>query len=165
MMMDEILGLSDFTVEASNSASQSGLQYLPQRFPLFQTAAMILALAVVYGDAVCLLSLRGVSLYWTESVVLRLGIGLGVLATVTLCCGLAGQLNKVAICLPAILCLGVVTVLRWRRRNEIWLQTISPAVPKHMSKTVVSVVLLIISPFIIYVLLGSVSPPTDFDVR
>ena len=89
MMMDEILGLSDFTVEASNSASQSGLQYLPQRFPLFQTAAMILALAVVYGDAVCLLSLRGVSLYWTESVVLRLGIGLGVLATVTLCCGLA----------------------------------------------------------------------------
>ena len=165
MMADEILGLSEATSDRSHSASQSGLKYLPQRLPLFGTAAVILILAVIHGDAFCLLAVRRVSLFWTEHVVIRLGMGFGILGTVTLCCGLAGQLNKTAICLPAIFSLSVVAVLRSKLKSEILQTAISPTVQKRVSRTVATVALLIIVPFAIYLLLGSVSPPTDFDVR
>ena len=113
MIIDEVLGLSETTGDAVNVSSESGLKYLPQRLPLFSTAALILILSLIHGDAVCLLALRRLSLYRTEHVVIRLGAGLGILATVTLCCGLAGQLNKTAICLAAIISVAVAAVQRW----------------------------------------------------
>jgi hypothetical protein len=164
IMADEVLGLSDATSEASNAIPPSGLKYLPQRLPLFGTATIILILAVIHGDAVCLLALRRVSLYWTEHVVIRLGTGLGILATLSLCCGLAGQLNKTAICLPAIFSAVVVAVLRWKLTSETPQRTRQTA-EEPASRILVTVTLLIVVPFAIYLLLGAVSPPTDFDVR
>ncbi len=164
MMADEVLGLSDATSEASNAIPPSGLKYLPQRLPLFGIAAIILILAAIHGDAVCLLALRRVSLYWTEHAVIRLGTGLGILATLCLCCGLAGQLNKTAICLPAIFSAGVVAVLRWKLTSETPQRTRQTA-EKPTSRILATVTLLIVVPFAIYLLLGAVSPPTDFDVR
>ena len=171
MIIDEVLGVSDTGAEAVNAAHSSGWKYLPQRLPLFGTAAMILILAAIHGEAFCLLALRRVSLYWTEHVVIRLGSGLGILATVTLCCGLSGQLNKTAICFTGILSLGCTLILRWKFRSETPQPTISSTSSKlvsrskHGSRTVATVALLIMVPFAIYLLLGSVSPPTDFDVR
>ncbi len=165
MIIDEVLGLSETTGDAVNASPHSGLKYLPQRLPLFSTAALILILAFIHGDAVCLLALRRLSLYWTEHIVIRLGSGLGILATVTLCCGLAGQLNKTAICLPAIFSAGVVAVLRWKLKSESSQPLIGSTAQKHVSRTIATFALLITVPFAIYLLLGSVSPPTDFDVR
>ncbi len=164
-MADEILGLSEATSDLSHSASPSGLKYLPQRLPLFGTAAVILILSVIHGDAFCLLAVRRVSLFWTEHVVIRLGMGFGILGTVTLCCGLAGQLNKTAIYLPAIFSLGVVAVLRWKLKSDMRQTANTQTIQKRGSRTVATLVLLIIVPFTVYLLLGAVSPPTDFDVR
>ena len=165
MIIDEVLGLSETTGDAVNVSSESGLKYLPQRLPLFSTAALILILSLIHGDAVCLLALRRLSLYRTEHVVIRLGAGLGILATVTLCCGLAGQLNKTAICLAAIISVAVAAVQRWNLKSESSQPLISSTAQKHVSRAVATFALLIIVPFAIYLLLGSVSPPTDFDVR
>ncbi len=164
ILADEVLGLGDTTADAANGTPPSGFKYLPQRLSLFGTAAIILILAGIHGDAFCLLALRRVSLFWVEHIVIRLGTGLGILATVTLCCGLAGQLNRTAICLPTVFSLGVVAVLRRKLKSDMRQTAIISTIPKRGSRTVATLVLLIIVPFTVYLLLGAVSPPTDFDV-
>jgi len=165
MMVDEALGLSEATPDPSPAMRQSGLKYLPQRLPLFGTAALILVLAAIHGDAVYLVTLRRHRLYWTEQIVIRFGVGLGILSTLTLICGLAGQLNKTMICIPVIVSLAVATFLRWKSRSEVPSLLTVPTTEKRTSRIVVTLSLLVIVPFAIYLLLGSVSPPTDFDVR
>ena len=165
MMVDEALGLSEATPESSHVMPQSGLKYLPQRLPLFGTAGLILVLAAIHGDAVYLVTLRRHRLDWTEQVVIRFGAGLGILSTVTLICGLAGQLNKTTICMPAMASLLVAVFLRWQSRGEVSKWLTPPTTEKRTSRIVVALSLLFIVPFVVYLLAGAVSPPTDFDVR
>ena len=165
MMADEALGLSDAPSDPPGTVPQSGIRYLSQRLSLFSWAAVILVLAAVHGDAICVLTLRRCRLFWTEQVVMRLGIGLGILSTVTLCCGLAGHLTRLAIIAPALASLALSCSIRWKSKNE------APApltlVPKaqRSSRMIRILALLVIVPFGVYLLLGAVSPPTDFDVR
>ena len=184
MMADEVLGLSGARSEPAYSMAPSGLRFLSQRLPLFSLAAIILVLAAVHGDAVYQLTLRRYRLFWTEQIIIRLGTGFGILSTVTLCCGLAGQLSKTAIILPSLASLAVSTVLRWKLRHI----TPDPDDPlssrivtvlksgqradasrlpgeQRSSRSVMILALLVIVPFAVYLLLGAVSPPTDFDVR
>ena len=165
MMADEVLGLNDVPPESTHTAPASGITFLPQRLPFFACAALILALAAVYGDAICQLTLRRCHLLRTEQIVICLGSGLGVLSVVTLCCGLAGQLNKTAILIPALASFTVSCGLRWKSRNETPVQlTVVPG--KQQSTSVIRIlVLLVVAPFTIYLLSGAISPPMDFDVR
>ena len=164
ILLDDALGLGEATSDPSHTIQQSGLKYLPQRLPLFGTAALILVLAAIYGDAVYLLTLRRHRLYWTEQIVIRFGAGLGILSTGTLFCGLAGQLNRTTICMPVIASLVVAVFLRWQSRGEVSKVPTAPTTGKRTSRIVVTLSLLFIVPIVIYLLLGSVSPPTDFDV-
>ena len=165
MMADEALGLSDAPSDPPGTVPQSGIRYLSQRLSLFSWAAVILVLAAVHGDAICVLTLRRCRLFWTEQVVMRLGIGLGILSTVTLCCGLAGHLTRLAIIAPALASLALSCSIRWKSKNE----TPAPLtlVPKaqRSSRMIRILALMVIVPFGVYLLLGAVSPPTDFDVR
>lgn len=165
MMADEVLGLSDAPSEPAHTAPQSGIRFLSQRIPLFSWAAVILVLAAVHGDAICVLMLRRCCLFWTEHVVLRLGIGLGILSTVTLCCGLAGYLTRLAIIFPALASLAVSCFIRWKSRNESPVPTTQVPGAQQSSRMIRILALIVIVPFGVYLLLGAVSPPTDFDVR
>ena len=93
MMADEVLGLSDAPSDPARLVPQSGIRFLSQRLPLFSWAAVILVLAAMHGDAIYLLTLRRSRLSRTEGIVIRFGTGLGILAIITLCCGLAGHLT------------------------------------------------------------------------
>ena len=165
MMADEALGLSEAASNPLVPDRPSGIRFLPQRMPLFSMVAVILALAAIHGDAICMLIHQRCRLLWTESIVLRFGTGLGVLSLVTLCCGLTGQLNRPAIVFPALLSLALSSIVRWKSRGHASREIVSAPVEHRSSRTLRILVLLIIVPFAIYLLLGAVSPPTDFDVR
>lgn len=165
MMADEVLGLSDAPSGPAGTVPQSRLRYLSQRLPLFSWAAVILVLAAVHGDAICVLTLRRCRLFWTEQVVMRLGTGLGILSIVTLCCGLAGHLTRLAIVGPALFSLAVSCFIRWRSRTEWPVPITDVPEAQHSSRIIRILTLMVVVPFGVYLLLGAVSPPTDFDVR
>jgi hypothetical protein len=165
MMADEVLGLSDAPPDVAQATPASGITFLPQRLPFFGWAAFMLVLATMHGDAICQLTLRRCRLFWTEQTVICMGTGLGALSLVTLCCGLAGQLNETAILLPALVSFAISCRLRWKSRHEARVQ-LSVISEKHQSSSIIRIlVLLVVIPFTIYLLFGAVSPPTDFDVR
>ncbi len=165
IIADELLGLGDAESNRQFPIRPSGMRFLSQRVPLFTMAAFILVLASIHGDAVCLLILRRCRLLWTEQIVLILGTGLGLQSLVTLGCGLAGQLNRTAIIIPALLSLLLTSVVRWKSRSHVAHDIESAAAEIRSSPAIRILVLLIIVPFAIYLLLGAVTPPTDFDVR
>ena len=165
MMADEVLGLSDAPSDPARLVPQSGIRFLSQRLPLFSWAAVILVLAAVHGDAICLLTLRRYRLFRTEEVIIRLGTGLGILSTVTLCCGLAGHLTRLAISLPALASFAVCCFIRWKSRKETPVLITRFPEKENSSRIIRILALIVIVPFAVYLLLGSVSPPTDFDVR
>ena len=165
MMADEVLGLGDASSGPAGTVPQSRIGYLSQRLPLFSWAAVILALAAVHGDAICILTLRRCRLFWTEQVVMRLGTGLGILSTVTLCCGLAGHLTRLAIIVPALGSLAVSCFIRWKSRHESPVPATHVPEAQQPSRIIRTLTLMVIVPFGVYLLLGAVSPPTDFDVR
>jgi hypothetical protein len=164
MMADEILGVSDPPSSADLDKTPSGLQFLRQRAPLIGWAAAILALAAAHGFAACELLLPRVHLLKSERLVCILGIGLAVLSLATLCCGLFGQLNSLAVASPSAVSLLVAGCCR-RSRREVVLIRNQQQWPTRSSKLLAGLVLLTLVPFAAYLLLGSVSPPTDFDVR
>ncbi len=164
MMADTILGVDDSNSDADASFPVAGLQFLPQRLRLLSWAFVILCLACCHGLATVRglrLSLR---LYKTERIALIGGIGLAVQSLVTLIAGLAGQLNPIAICLPSLVSL----LIAWRVGRlapGVQEYRLSPTVSGRPSGLLIAVVLMVIVPFAIYLLLGSLSPPVDFDVR
>ncbi|MFO1000354.1 MAG: hypothetical protein U0936_08445 [Planctomycetaceae bacterium] len=164
MMADTLLGVDDSSSEVEASLPVSGIKFLPQRLRLLSRAFVILCLASCHGMAFVRGLRLGLRLYRTERMVLIGGIGLAVQSLITLVAGLAGQLNPIAICLPS----AVSLLVAWRARTTeplVLRNRLSAAVPVRPSGRLVAVVLLVTVPFVIYLLLGSLSPPTDFDVR
>ncbi len=165
-MLDGVLQLGQAVDDDSASATKSGWKFLPQRIPIFAWATVILALAAAHGDAICVLLAGKCRLSLSERISIVLGLGLACLSLVTLGCGLAGQLNPLAITVPSLGSAVLALAVRIRRRGGEILNSRSPAAtPGKSSKTVPILVLIILVPFVIYLLLGAVSPPTDFDVR
>lgn len=151
---------------AAIQESPSGLAFLPQRVPLFAGAAFLLVLAAAHGDAVCMLLTSRVRLLQTERIVLCMGTGLAVLSLVTLCCGMAGQLNCSAIVIPSVISAAISITVRLRERGQQHRPVeVHQSMPRHCSRLLVCLVLLVLIPFAFWLLLGAVSPPTDFDVR
>ena len=164
MLVDKLLGVGDSGADSETALPASGLQFLPQRLRLFGWASIILCLASCHGLAIVRwLDLR-LQLLRTERIALIGGIGLAVQSLITLVSGLAGQLNPTVICLPALVSL--ILAWRWRNSNVTYsvFRTSSP-MSDQPSRFLVSAVLIVLVPFSVYLLLGSVSPPTDFDVR
>jgi hypothetical protein len=164
MMTDTILGVDDSNSDADASLPESGLQFFPQRLRLLCWAFVILCLACCHGLAIVRGLRLGLRLYRTERIALIGGIGLAVQSMITLVAGLAGQLNPIAICLPSVVSL----LVAWRvgsSEPSVVENRLSTAVPARPSGLLIAAVLMVIVPFAIYLLLGSLSPPTDFDVR
>ncbi len=165
MMADEVLGIGGATSDPPRPTPPSGIRFLSQRLPLFGWAAVMLVLAAAHGDAVYVLLLHRCRLFWTEQIVIRLGIGLGILSTVTLCGGLAGQLNRRTMIVPALASVTVSCFIRWKSKRETPVQHTTLPREQQSSRIITILALLFILPFCVYLLLGAVSPPTDFDVR
>lgn len=165
MLADEMLGLHDAAPAKGLAESNAGLRFLPQRIPLFSWAAAILALAAIHGDAIYLLVLRRCRLLQTEQLAIRLGTGLGLLSIVTLCTGLAGQLTRTAMIVPAVISLMTSCLIRWKYRHDPPEQHVTLPAVQRSSRVTGPLALIVMIPFTIYLLLGAISPPTDFDVR
>lgn len=164
MMADTVLGVDDSSSEAEASLPVSGLQFLPQRLRLLSWTFVLLCLVCCHGLAIVRGLRLGFQLYKTERIALIAGIGLAAQSLITLVAGLAGQLNSIAICLPAVVSL----LVAWRTggsKTLIMELHSTKAVSTRPSGVLVVIVLLVIVPFAVYLLLGSLSPPTDFDVR
>ncbi|MFK7818477.1 MAG: ArnT family glycosyltransferase [Planctomycetaceae bacterium] len=96
-----------------------------------------------------------------EANVFAYGLGVSAVSLMVLAFGLAGVLN------PSIFCgvLGIATVVEAAclvvtRRTEA---TSSPSEPT--SRSMISYCVVLVSPVLLMMLLGALSPPTDFDVR
>ena len=164
MLADTILGVGDSGAESEASVPPHGLQFLPQRLRLFGWAFLILSLASCHGWAIVRRLNLGFRLLQTERIALIGGIGLAVQSLITLIAGLAGQLNPTAIWLPSLLSL--ILAWRWRSSEPSLAESCSSSeVSDRPSRYLPGVALMIILPFTVYLLLGSLSPPTDFDVR
>ena len=164
MMADEWLGISDSPTVSGDASSPAGLAFLSQRAPLFGCAAWLLLLAGSHGFAITRLLLPHTRLLMSEKFVCCFGTGLSALSLVTLCCGLAGQLNAVALSLPSGVSLLIAVFVR-KRLVELPQNSSPLRLPAGASRLLAGLVLVVLVPFAIYLLLGSVSPPTDFDVR
>ncbi len=164
MVADEMLGVSDVSSDESTPAVPSGIRFLSQRWSLFGWATLILGLAASYGLAVTQLIPVRIRLLRTECVVVTFGSGLAILSLVTLCAGLAGCLSVAAITFPSLLSLLIAALLRSRSSNPAD-ECPSESGMVRSSSVLVGLVLLVIVPFSFYLLLGSVSPSADFDVR
>lgn len=158
-----ILG-TDADNSAAWSGTPSGVSFLSQRLPLFARAVFLLILAAAHGDAVCVLLTNRVRILWSERIVFCMGTGLAILSLVTLCCGLAGQLNPTGLVVPSVVSATISIGVRMRNR-KLNRNDIPEAATPNGSPVLARLVLLVLIPFAVYLLLGSVSPPTDFDVR
>ena len=164
-MLDVVLDPGGTDPAATASATPSGIGFLPQRLPLFANAALLLLLAAAHGDAVCVVLLRNCRLTSIERTVICFGAGLAMLSLVTLGCGLAGQLNPLAVIGPSVFSFAFAASYRWRkRRSADRVGNADSSAEQGSSKVLRLLVLIILVPYVAWLLLGSVSPPTDFDV-
>ena len=164
MLADTVLGVGDSGTDSEAARPASGLQFLPQQLRLLGWAFVVLCLACCHGLAIVRRLNLGLLFYRTELIALVGGTGLAVQSVITLFAGLAGQLNPIAICLPSVVSL----LVAWRFGSSeplVLKSRSSTAVVVRPSSLLVAIVLMVIVPFAIYLLLGSLSPPTDFDVR
>jgi hypothetical protein len=164
MLVDTVLGVGDSGTDSEAAMPSSGLQFLPQQLRLLGWAFVVLCLACCHGLAIFRRLNLGLRFYRTELIALIGGTGLAVQSLITLFAGLAGQLNPIAICLPSVVSL----LVAWRFGSSeplVLKSRSSTAVPVRPSSLLVAIVLMVIVPFAIYLLSGSLSPPTDFDVR
>lgn len=135
------------------SGPPRGLAYLPERLPLFGVA-LIIGMAA-WSAGICLLSLTpGLKLSLLEQTYFATLIGFGLIALLTLGLGLLGWLST-AVFWGCHLAIIIAAVLRIRVAAKSW------DVITRRDLWWLPVVL----PFVIGILLGSVSPSTDFDVN
>ncbi|MBL8810536.1 MAG: hypothetical protein JNM43_10200 [Planctomycetaceae bacterium] len=173
MIIDTVLGVDSGATP--DSAIPSGMQFLPQRIPLFGWATLLLAAAACHGLLITTLLLRSVKVTTAERVVLIMGTGLAALSTVTLIAGLFGILTASAIFLPSGLSLVAVAFMKFRKGSAGSTIEIDDAGasgaeelehrPDWVETWFTRLAILVVAVFSVYLFFGAVSPPTDFDVR
>ena len=165
MMADEVLGLSDAASDPAGTDRSPGSGFFRSDCRCFHGPQRFSLLLQCMASHVFALTLRRCRLLLTEQAVIRLGTGLGSLSTVTLCCGVLGQLTRSAIIVPALASLAVSCFIRWKSRNESRAPHTQVPADNDSSRILRILTLMVIVPFGVYLVLGAVSPPTDFDVR
>lgn len=166
LFADEILQLNP-AGEQRVPEIPSGLAFLSQRVPIWGSALVLLLAAAAHGLAVLLILGRDVRWMLSERLVIVLGTGFSLLSLVTLMCGLFGQLSLAALIAPSFISL-LVSGMIWRTRSGR--QTVPNSVPptapsREGSVWIPFLVLAVVIPYSGWLLLGAVTPPTDFDVR
>ncbi len=152
-------------------AKTSGWRYCPQRLDLLATAAVVLAGAWGLGH----LGLRSLGVRPRERGAVRtafaLGLGLAVWSLVTLGLGLCGMMSRAVFAGVIAAAVLTETALRAVARGERSdAATSPPRVPLLQRRFFTGsllppVVILVVAPFVLAMLLGSLLPPTDFDVK
>lgn len=176
--MDTLLGFeSPASVESGQaSASVSGPEFIPQRFPHILQASLLLMVAWIHGRAVTRFALRDLSITALERSVLTMAAGLSVLSLTVLLTGLAGWIGPWALAAPLVLSLplnflpqgtAVATAASVEpRENSVGLLFIkTPAYDQRAVRWIRPAVLMVVVPFGLCLLWGSMTPQTDFDVR
>lgn len=184
LLLDDLLGTGD----APPSAVPSGWTFLRQRFPLAAQGALLLTAAWCLGAAMLRGIARRVPLTRCESFVLQYGLGMAALSLVTLAAGHAGRLDTPVILLPSLVALIGLLVDRGSRKHASPPEDPEPRNRQHGQRRRVAgesagtpaaaaaravrwprpldvVFGLTIAGTVVWLLLGSLSPPTDFDVR
>ena len=168
MLADELLGVE--AIAGGEASADAGVRFLWQRVPMLGGAGALLLLALAYGGLVNEICLVRLPLSRVERLVIVAGCGLVLLSTATLFAGLLGQLTRLSLFGPAVLCGLVFLALRLRR----WRDPVSPACVVHAKpggdderawRWLALLFWVIGIPFVVYLVLGAFSPPTDFDVR
>ncbi|MCA9055361.1 MAG: hypothetical protein KDA75_16080, partial [Planctomycetaceae bacterium] len=156
------------------SADNAGWRYLPQRFDLLLCAIVILAAAWGLGRTLLLGLRTQLRFRSAEGAALTMGLGLSAWSLVTLGLGLAGWLDQwlFVACAAAFVVLGVFCDVRQRSHAEQRGARSSrglkpPDSPAKAEETLPlrRLVLLSSFPFVLAMLLGSMLPSTDFDVK
>ncbi len=150
--------------------ARSGWRYFPQRLDLILVAAVILMGAISWGSVI-LRGLRVVTPSHAECWALSGGVGLAAWSLFTLACGMAGWLWRPLFVGVLLLGLIVSTVIWWRdrsRREET--ATPDPVMPwwqrQFFGESLLPLgVIVVVTPFLLAMALGSMLPSTDFDVK
>lgn len=153
---------------ATSSGVDSGWHLLPQRWPFFRRAGLLLAAALALGTAAAAPLLRFAPVTRLERFILQAGLGLSLQSLWTLIIGCAGFLSPAAVLAPGFAALLWLPV-RWAtgRRNQSPEMVAGAAAPaaEPASRMMWAAAALVALPFLILVVLNSCTPPRDFDVR
>lgn len=164
LLMPEIYsGLINPQAESPEASSWANLT---ERFDVFCVAMLIVAGAFSCGRLI----LRGLGLWsvlnWSDRCALAGGTGLSVVSLGTLGLGLCGVLSQwlFVFLFLALILAEAVQCLREKRASS--LQPVPETNPTELApRWLRRSVLLISAPFLCCMLLGSMLPPTDFDVK
>lgn len=176
--IDTLLGFESpaSTESGRASALASGPEFIPQRFPHILRASLLLAFAWIHGRAVTRFALRDLSITALERGVLTMAAGLSVLSLTVLLTGLAGWIGPWALAGPLVLSLplnflpqrttAVMAAGVGLIENSAGLAFAkTPPSDQRTVRWIRPAVLMVVVPFSIYLLWGSMTPQTDFDVR
>lgn len=144
----------------------AGWSYFGQRLPFIAAAFVLLLAAWLIGRAAIGLvsSLRSPLL--SERLVLEFGTGLSLHTLWILGCGLSGWQNRFALLAPTVVAAVWLLLGRFQARltpEQLHVPLTSAARP--LSKSWRIVWLCILTPFVLHIFLGGMTPPRDFDVR
>lgn len=165
LLVDELLLGDTASVQQSVDQPPSGWAFLPQRLPHLLTGGCLLLAAWAIGQTLLQALQPRTALTRAERLVLAAGLGLSAQSLIILLAGLSGQLSRTCIVLPAVCCL---PVWLWVRRGCAAAAADRPApLPRQAVVPLPGRLLAagILLPFTGYLLLGALSPQTDFDVR
>lgn len=151
-LLDVIWPLSD------PQAPPAGWTYLPQRLPAILTAFSVLIAALGFGR----LTLRALrvaqELTWQEQIYFAGGLGLSLWSLMTLGLGLAGWLRPVPFWM--LIAAGSAAAVWCGRANP----ASDAAARATSSPVVIGLVLMVCLPMVWAMLLGALTPQSDFDV-
>ncbi len=159
---------ASLTIE--QQAAHSGWRYLPQRADLMLVGFAIVVGAIGWGSVILRalrISLHGLA----ERLALAGGVGLSAWSLFTLALGLCGLMSRPLFIAVLLLGVALAVFLLWRdqaRPNAPVIQV--PVVPwwshRFFASSMLPLwVLVAVAPFVLAMALGSMLPPTDFDVK
>ena len=142
---------------------RSGWQYFPERWPLLGYATVVLAMSWCWGNSVVRRLFpaeergdRVERFYWAQVT------GLAVWGTLTLLLGLLGALHPLVFWLVGFAPLVFELVTRKKQLPEANKQAL---LPKPNWSALGIACSIAVAPFLLAMLLGSLQPPNDFDVK
>lgn len=160
-----LLNPFDFS-HAASSGVDSGWHLLPQRWPFFRLAGVVLAAAMALGAAVGSPLLRSAPVTRLERFLMLAGLGLSLQSLWTLVTGCAGFLSPASVLAPGVMALLWLSV-QWviHRRSPTTHPAAAAPPTEPASKMMWVTTGLVALPFLILLVLNSCTPPRDFDVR
>lgn len=148
-------------LDYSQPKSDAGWKHLSQRLPFLQAAAPLFLSALLFGCGVIQCCRFQMSLLFSERLLISFGVGISLQSLWILAGGWFGLLSWWVIVVPGGL--GLLLILTTaRKRSDI---ARSPVSTISVSLKLRLLSGLLVAPFVLHLLLGSMTPSTDFDVR